>query len=81
VAETAMDGGAIVEQMLDLGFFLRSLGSHRAGGSLVRITVGDAAQNRRCLRAFRQVLGRELPADHVTPTPLRVADGGGLSVR
>ncbi len=83
VARTALNDGDIVEQMLAQGFFIRSLGSHRAGGSVVRITVGDASQNRRCLRALRQVLGCELPAEHGTPTPIRAVDGGGsgLAVR
>lgn len=55
--ETALSTDAIVRQLLDRGVFVRSLRSHRAGGSLVRITVGDAVQNRRCVAAFREVVG------------------------
>ncbi len=53
---TGMSSDEIVERMLRKGIFIRSLSSHRAGGNLVRITVGSADQNRRCVRAFRQVL-------------------------
>jgi histidinol-phosphate aminotransferase len=51
----------MVERLLARGIFVRSLASHRAGRGLLRITVGDASQNRRCLEALRAVVS-ERPA-------------------
>jgi histidinol-phosphate aminotransferase len=48
----------IVEKMLERGIMLRSLRSHRGGRNLVRITVGDDVQNRRCVQALREVVAR-----------------------
>jgi histidinol-phosphate aminotransferase len=82
VADTGLEAATILEEMLARGFFIRSLGAHRAGGNLVRITVGDPTQNRRCLRAFRQVVAPELPLEQVTPTPIHAVDSRrGLMVR
>ncbi|MBI4704163.1 MAG: histidinol-phosphate transaminase [Deltaproteobacteria bacterium] len=55
-AGTGLAAEAIVERMLGRGIAIRSLRSHRAGSSLVRISVGDAEQNRRCAAAFRDVV-------------------------
>ncbi len=55
---TGLSADAIVERMLERRVFIRSLGSHRAGRGLVRITVGDDAQNHRCIVALREVLAR-----------------------
>ncbi len=57
---TGVSAEAIVERMLERGIFLRSLRSHRAGRTLVRITVGDESQNRRCVHALREVVTRPL---------------------
>jgi histidinol-phosphate aminotransferase len=55
---TGMSAEAIVDEMLQRGFFIRLLRSHRAGGSLVRISVGDADHNTRCVHALRSTLAR-----------------------
>jgi histidinol-phosphate aminotransferase len=55
---TGLSAQHIVDGMLSRGYFIRSLESHRAGGSLVRITVGDAQQNVGCVAAFRDVAAR-----------------------
>jgi len=55
-AGTGMCADELVAKMLDRGFFVRSLKSHRAGRSLVRITVGDREQNVGCVRAMREVV-------------------------
>ncbi len=55
-AGTGLGADAIVEQVLARGVFIRSLRSHRAGDSLVRVTVGDAEQNRRCVTALSEVV-------------------------
>lgn len=49
---TGLSADAIVKALLARGIFVRSLRSHRAGRSLVRITVGDSAQNQAFLTAF-----------------------------
>jgi histidinol-phosphate aminotransferase len=53
---TGLGAQHIVDGLLSRGYFIRSLESHRAGGSLVRITVGDAMQNVGCVAAFRDVV-------------------------
>ncbi|MSP26215.1 MAG: histidinol-phosphate transaminase [Myxococcales bacterium] len=57
-AGTGLSADAIVERMLERKIFIRSLSSHRAGRGLVRITVGDEPQNRRCVAALREVVAR-----------------------
>lgn len=60
---SGLSAEVVVEKMLTRGIFLRSLRSHRGGRSLVRITIGDDAQNRRCVAALRELfLPREVPA-------------------
>ncbi len=49
---------AVVEKLLLRGVFLRSLRSHRGGRSLVRITIGDEAQNRSCVGALRELFAQ-----------------------
>jgi histidinol-phosphate aminotransferase len=56
VASSGVPADAVVERMLTRGFFIRLLRSHRAGRSLVRISVGDEQQNRGCARALREVV-------------------------
>lgn len=55
---TGLSPETIVDEMLARGFFIRLLRSHRAGGSLVRITVDHHEQNAACLSALRAVLRR-----------------------
>lgn len=52
---TGISAESVVERMLGAGVFLRSLRSHRGGRSLVRITIGDEAQNRRCVAGMREL--------------------------
>lgn len=59
-AETGLSSDEIVRRMLARGVFIRSLRSHRAGRSLVRISVGDLEQNRRCVRAFADLVREAL---------------------
>jgi histidinol-phosphate aminotransferase len=61
-AATGLSAQHIVDGLLSRGYFIRSLESHRAGGSLVRITVGDASQNVGCVTAFREVVSAAKPA-------------------
>lgn len=74
-SRTGLRADEIVARMLERGVFIRSLRSHRAGGCLVRITVGDAAQNRQCVAAFREiVVAAERTARNEALTPLRAAN-------
>lgn len=57
---TGLSPESIVDEMLARGFFIRLLRSHRAGGSLVRITVDCAEQNDACLAALRSLLRRSV---------------------
>lgn len=52
---THLTAEVVVEKMLTRGVLLRSLRSHRGGRSLVRITIGDESQNRRCVAALREL--------------------------
>jgi histidinol-phosphate aminotransferase len=62
VAKTAMSAEAIVESMLTEGVYIRSLSVHHAKRSYVRVTVGTAEQNQRCVDAMRLVLSRSARA-------------------
>lgn len=53
----------VVERMLELGLFVRTLAVHHAGRSMIRITVGTDEQNARCVSALRSLLaGQAEPA-------------------
>ncbi len=52
-----------VDAMLAQGVLIRSLNVHHASRTFVRITVGDEAQNRRCVDAVRHVVMRALAVD------------------
>jgi histidinol-phosphate aminotransferase len=58
IGKVGMSSEAIVEAMLAEGVYIRSLAVHHAKRSYVRVTVGTAEQNRRCVEAMRKVLGR-----------------------
>ena len=47
---------ALAMAMLERGVFVRTLAVHHASRSLIRITVGTAQQNARCIEALRDVL-------------------------
>jgi histidinol-phosphate aminotransferase len=55
-AGTGLLADEIVHQMLARGVLIRSLRSHRVSRSLVRVSVGEPEQNRRCVRAFGEVV-------------------------
>ncbi len=61
VESTRLSPETIVDEMLGRGFFIRLLRSHRAGGSLVRITVDRPEQNAAFLAALASVLQRSIP--------------------
>jgi len=71
-AETNLSADYIVTELLARGVFIRSLRSHRAGGSLVRITVGDAEQNRRCVQAFSEVVRQDARRPGVVAKPAQL---------
>ncbi|MCC6552473.1 MAG: histidinol-phosphate transaminase [Polyangiaceae bacterium] len=56
VSRCGMSADAVVAAMLDRGVLVRSLAAHHAGRSMVRITVGNAEQNARCVSLMRQIL-------------------------
>jgi histidinol-phosphate aminotransferase len=58
IAKVGVSAEAIVDAMLLEGVYIRSLAVHHAKRSYVRVTVGTAEQNRRCIEAMRKVLGR-----------------------
>jgi len=52
---TGVSAESVVARMLARGVLLRSLRSHRGGRSLVRITIGDEPQNRRCVAGLKEI--------------------------
>ena len=62
VSRCGTSSDAVVAQLLERGVLVRSLAAHHAGRSMVRITVGTAEQNARCVGLLRQVLAAR-PAD------------------
>ncbi len=50
-------GGRVFEEMQKLGVIVRPMGGYQLP-EWVRITVGTAAENDRCVKALRQVLGK-----------------------
>jgi histidinol-phosphate aminotransferase len=67
IAATGSSAEGIVEAMLAEGVYIRSLAVHHAKRSYVRITVGTAPQNQRCIEAMRLVLAGSLRADAQAP--------------
>lgn len=55
-ARTGISAEAIAEAMLRKGVFIRLLAVHHARRSFVRVTIGTAEQNRRCVETMREVL-------------------------
>jgi histidinol-phosphate aminotransferase len=58
VQSTGMGAEEIVQGLVEHGVLIRSLSAHHATRGLVRVTVGDAAQNARCVAAFERIVGR-----------------------
>src|SRR5262249_61830099 len=62
-----MSSDALVDALSDRGIFVRKLATHHGGRTAIRITIGTAEQNARCLRVISQLL---LPALAVTEAAL-----------
>lgn len=65
VAKSGMAAESIVDAMLAEGVYIRSLAVHHAKRNYVRVTVGTAEQNQRCVETMRRSLaglGRFAPA-------------------
>ncbi len=56
IHETGMSSDAIVQAMLVEGVFIRSLSVHHMDRGYVRVTVGTAEQNVKCVQQLRRVL-------------------------
>lgn len=67
ISHTRMGADRMVQAILAEGVLIRSLGSHHAEKSYVRVTVGTREQNARCVAAFERVLGRR--ATHEVAAP------------
>ncbi len=58
VSMTGVRADAILSGMLNEGVLIRLLAAHHASRTFVRVTVGDEAQNARCIDAMRRVIAR-----------------------
>ena len=56
VSRTRLSVDSLVEALLAEGLLIRSLKSHHANRSFVRVTVGRREDNERCVRAFDELL-------------------------
>jgi histidinol-phosphate aminotransferase len=59
VSHTRMSADQVVAAILAEGVLIRSLMSHHADRSYVRITIGTREQNSRCVTAFERVVARQ----------------------
>jgi len=60
-----MSAERMVQGLLAEGVLIRSLVSHHADKSYVRVTIGTREQNARCIAAFERVVGRRVPVREV----------------
>ncbi|MFO0570260.1 MAG: histidinol-phosphate transaminase [Polyangiaceae bacterium] len=67
VSHARMAVDRLVQSLLAEGVLIRSLGSHHADKSYVRVTIGTREQNARCAAAFERVLGRRVPREVQVP--------------
>jgi histidinol-phosphate/aromatic aminotransferase/cobyric acid decarboxylase-like protein/choline kinase len=58
ISQTQMRVEEVVNAMLSEGILIRSLVSHHAERSYVRITIGTREQNARCVSAFGRIVSR-----------------------
>lgn len=61
ISTTRLTADQFVAAVLDEGVLIRSLAVHHATKSYVRVTVGTAEQNERCVSAFERALARLVP--------------------
>ncbi len=66
VSSSGASADEVVAQLTDRGVLIRSLSVHHATRRFVRVTVGTAEQNERCVRAFEQLAERFIQQ---TPRP------------
>lgn len=71
VSATGLRADDLVARMLGEGVLIRSLSSHHADRTYVRVTVGTAAQNARCVAGMKRVLAS---AARETAAPAYVTD-------
>lgn len=67
ISATRMGPDQVLKAMLAEGVLIRSLGSHHADRSYVRVTVGTREQNARCVSAFERVVARHGTAQTSVP--------------
>jgi histidinol-phosphate aminotransferase len=56
IHETGQTADALVQALLAEGVFIRALASHHLRRGWVRVSVGTADENARCVRALTQAL-------------------------
>jgi histidinol-phosphate aminotransferase len=76
---TGLSPETIVDEMLGRGYFIRLLRSHRAGGSLVRITVDHREHNLGCIAALRDTLLLTEPRELSRESASRLSQPGTLA--
>ncbi len=74
VSATGARADDLVQSLLADGVLIRSLSSHHAERSYVRVTVGTPAQNARCVNAMRHVLGCGSQVAATPRAPLYMTD-------
>ncbi len=62
VSQAGMAADETVQKLLACGVLVRSLGAHHGSRSLVRVTIGRADENSRCVAAFRSAVHTRQPA-------------------
>lgn len=67
VSQTRMRAEQVVEAMLAEGILIRSLVSHHAERSYVRVTIGTREQNVRCVSALARVVKRPIAREPAVP--------------
>jgi histidinol-phosphate aminotransferase len=61
VARCGVSAELVLRELFDRGVFVRTLTVHHAGRGMVRITVGTAEQNERCVDILREILAAGEP--------------------
>ncbi len=74
VSDLGVRADEFVAAVLEHGVLIRALGSHHAGRSYVRVTVGRRAENTRCVGAFQRVVTRLASRSSLCAVSTAVAD-------